>query len=121
MEGYLGGVSILGVTFLVIGNAMANQITMFANNPEIRETINANGFYVIAGLLGTFGGMFWAPIYVGLHLGILVGFVSFVLLNIASILLGKLITNLGLFHFVVSLSSVMSTIGLYLTITSIPD
>lgn len=121
MEGYLESMSITGVVLLVIGNAMANQITMFANNPELRDTINTNGFYAIAGMLGTFGGMLWAPIYIGLHLGVLAGFTSFVVLNIAAISLGKLVTKLGLFHFVVSLSSVMSTIGLFLTITSIPD
>ena len=120
MENLIGDISVFGILFLMVGNAIANQLTMFANNSQLKETINNNFYYTITGVLGTLSGMFWAPIYLGLHTGWVIGIASFFVINFLAIGLGKIITLIGMFHLVFSVSFFFSAVGLYLTITTIP-
>ena len=112
--------SILGLSLLLVGNAMANQLTMFANNPALTHEVNNNGYYVFTGVIGTAGGFFWAPIYIGLHTNWLIGILAFLIFNILSLILGKLITRFHLFPLVVNIASICSAFGFYFTISTIP-
>jgi ribose/xylose/arabinose/galactoside ABC-type transport system permease subunit len=116
----LSSLSVIGLSLLLVGNAIANQLTMFANNPELTREVNNNGYYTLTGVIGTAGGFCWAPIYIGLHTNWLIGILAFFIFNFLSIILGKLITRFNLFPLIVNIASICSAFGFYFTILTIP-
>lgn len=121
MEYFLQEASLVGIVALMVVNALANQLTLAANNPELKATINNNPLYNWIGALGTIAGFIWLPIYVGAYLGWVWGVGSLFLLNMVCFIIGKVIYKLKLINFALNILAIpLILAGYYLTVSTYP-
>ena len=121
LENLLVNGSIIGVLMMIIPNTIALHLTRMANNPMFRDKVNSNPLNTVNGLIGTFGGLFWCPIYVGMFEGLWVGILTLILFGLIGMLLSKTIDKIKLLPEIFYISSVpLSIVGIYLTSTNMP-